>query len=70
MQRKSLIPGLPDVRKTKYHFGYILHLGIENVGTVYGQFEYFMGFDIFYIHLVYIVVIWYKFTPFWYIVPR
>jgi hypothetical protein len=52
MQRKSLIPGLPDVRKTKYHFGYILHLGMENVGTVYGQFEYFMGFDIFYIHLV------------------
>jgi hypothetical protein len=73
-------PGLPDIipiSKPKIsvwaNFGgscngsrYILW----TFGQFYGILVFLLPFDSFYDHLVYFVVIWYIFAPFWYVAPR
>jgi hypothetical protein len=34
-------PGLPDGFKPKSQFGYILGLGMDNIGIFYGELEHF-----------------------------
>jgi hypothetical protein len=51
---------LPDGCKPQSQFGYIVGLGMVNVGLFNGQLEHLWLFGMFYSHLVYIVVIWSK----------
>jgi hypothetical protein len=61
---------LPNGFQPKSQFGYILGLGMDNVGIFYGELEHFtaicyilLPFGIYCGHFLY-------FLPFWFIVPR
>jgi hypothetical protein len=61
---------LPD-GVVSYQFDYILEgLGMENVGIFSGQKENYMTISYAILPFCNFAVVWYIFTPFWYIVTR